>query len=121
MWSSFNPILNGHFLYPRRSDIDRTLNEDATDEIRDYRPDYNNRPSNTIVFMTDVTTTCVLNCEFQVCVCDFWRIIGKPTVFFRIQEFSFRNPTSSTTIGDVLLPTQIESRKHTSQDRSTTY
>ena len=32
-------------MYPR-PDIDRPLNEAAADKIRDYRDDYNNRPSN---------------------------------------------------------------------------
>ena len=57
MGSSSNPILNGHLLYPRPTDTDRSLNEDAADKIRDYRADYNNRPSNSIVVMPAVVTT----------------------------------------------------------------
>ena len=36
---------------------DRTLNEDDTDMIRDYRADYNNRPSTSISFIPSVVTT----------------------------------------------------------------
>ena len=35
-------------MYPRPTDIDRSLNEVPVDEMSDYRPDYYNRPSNTI-------------------------------------------------------------------------
>jgi hypothetical protein len=53
--SSSNPILDGHLHYP--DDIHRPLNEAATDKIRDYRTDYNNRPSNSISFMPSVAST----------------------------------------------------------------
>ena len=43
--------------YPPPSDIDRPLNETVTDKIRDYRADYNNRPSKAIFFMTVVSST----------------------------------------------------------------
>ena len=74
-------------MYPRPTDIDRSLNEVAADKIHDYRGDYNNRPSNAIDFMSAVATTS-----------------GRP-----IQPV----PLPSR---DVLLPVQIESRQHTSQD-----
>ena len=50
--------------YP--ADIDRTLNETATDKILQYRADYyNNHPSHTIVFMSAITSTSGrLQCEF---------------------------------------------------------
>ena len=38
--------LNGNLRYP--NDIDRSLNETATDKIRKYRADYNNNPPNSI-------------------------------------------------------------------------
>ena len=41
--------LNGNLLYP--NDIDRSLNEDATDKIRKYRTDYNNNPPTTVSFI----------------------------------------------------------------------
>jgi hypothetical protein len=45
--SSSDPSINGHLHYP--NDVDRSLNEDAADKIRQYRTDYNNnRPSNAI-------------------------------------------------------------------------
>ncbi len=50
-----NPSLNGNLHYP--TDIDRTLNEVATDKILPYRVDYNNRPSLVISFMTTITCT----------------------------------------------------------------
>ena len=66
-WSS-NPIRNWNLLYPRPTDIDRPLNEPVPDKIRDYCADYDNRPSNTIDFMTAVANTFeLLHCEF-VCI-----------------------------------------------------
>ena len=39
-WGSIsNPSLNGNLHYP--TDIDRTLNEDVSDKILQYRTDYN--------------------------------------------------------------------------------
>ncbi len=62
-WGSrSNPILNGHLHYP--TDIDRTLHEHA-DKILQYRPDYSNRPSHSISFMSDIVSTSDrLHCEF---------------------------------------------------------
>ena len=45
--------INGHYL----NDVDRSLNETVVDKIRAYRPDYNNRPSNSISFMTTIVST----------------------------------------------------------------
>jgi hypothetical protein len=53
--SSSDLNLNGHFHYP--NDIDRSLNEDATDKIRKYHADYNNNPPNTISFMSVIVST----------------------------------------------------------------
>jgi hypothetical protein len=55
--SSSDPSLNGHLHYPM--DIDRSINEDAVDKIRKYRPDYNNNnnPPSTVSFMTVITIT----------------------------------------------------------------
>jgi hypothetical protein len=63
-WGSWSdPSLNGHLHYP--NDFDGSLNETATDKVRQYRVDYNNRPSNTISFMTSmVSTSGRLHCEF---------------------------------------------------------
>ena len=61
--SSSNPSLKGHLHYP--NDSDGPLNEAAADKIREYRADYNNRPSNAISFMPAVaSTTGRLHCEF---------------------------------------------------------
>ena len=53
--SSVDTSINGHLHYP--NDLDRTLNEDASDKIRTYHVDYNNRPPNTLSFMTVITST----------------------------------------------------------------
>jgi len=47
--SSTDPTLNGHLHYP--NDLDKPLNESATDKIRKYLVDYNNNPPNAISFM----------------------------------------------------------------------
>ena len=52
--SSSNPSLNGNLHYP--NDIDRSINEDATDKIRKYRTDYNNNPPSVVAFMPDITS-----------------------------------------------------------------
>ncbi len=52
--SSSDPSLNGNLHYP--NDIDRSLNEVATDKIRKYRADYNNPPS-TVSFMPTIAST----------------------------------------------------------------
>jgi hypothetical protein len=53
--SSSDPCLNGHLHYP--NDLDGPLNEAAADKIRQYRADYNNRPSNAISFMSAIAST----------------------------------------------------------------
>ena len=51
--------------YP--TEIDRTLNETVSDEILQYRTDYNNRPSDLISFIPPVDgTSDHLHCEFVV-------------------------------------------------------
>jgi hypothetical protein len=60
---AFQPSL---WAYRHPVDIDRVLNEAAADTIRDYRADYNNRPSTSICFMTAVASTSDrLNCELR--------------------------------------------------------
>ena len=53
--SSSDPSINGHLHYPH--DLDRPLNEAAADKIRQYRADYNNRPSNAISLMPAIAST----------------------------------------------------------------
>jgi len=61
--SSTDPTLNGQLHYP--NDLHKPLNEVATDKIRKYRADYNNKPPNAISFMPAVArTTGSLHSEF---------------------------------------------------------
>ncbi len=53
--SSSDPSINGHLHYP--NDLDGSLKETATDKIRQYHTDYNNRPSNSISFMSVIVST----------------------------------------------------------------
>jgi hypothetical protein len=53
--SSSDPSLNGHLHYP--NDIDKSLNETATDKIRKYRSDYNNNPPTTVSFMPAISSS----------------------------------------------------------------
>jgi hypothetical protein len=57
--SSSDPSLNGHLHYPPNypNDIDRSLNEVASDKIRKYRADCNNNPPNGISFMPPIPST----------------------------------------------------------------
>jgi hypothetical protein len=52
--SSSDLNLNGHLHYP--NDIDRSLNETATDKIRKYRADYNNNPPNDTSFIPAIAS-----------------------------------------------------------------
>jgi hypothetical protein len=53
--STTDPTLNGHLCYPNK--LDQSLNDTSTDKIRKYRGDYNNRPPNTVSFMTAIPST----------------------------------------------------------------
>ena len=53
--SRSDPSINGHLHYP--NDLDGPLNEVTSDKIRQYRSDYNNRPSNSISFMPAIIST----------------------------------------------------------------
>ncbi len=55
--SSSDPTLNGTLHYPNPNDIDRSLNEAASDKISKYRTDYNNNPPNAISFMPAIAST----------------------------------------------------------------
>jgi hypothetical protein len=63
--SSSDPSINGHVHYP--NDLDGPLNETVEDKIRQYHPDYNNRPSNTTSFMPSMASTCVYIEEKNQC------------------------------------------------------
>ena len=61
---SCNPVLNGKIHYPLPADIDKLLHDDAAKKIREYRADYNYRPSTPTSFMAaDATTSGRLHCE----------------------------------------------------------
>ena len=82
---------NGHLPYP--NDLDRKLNEVATDKIRAYRTEYNNRPSNAISFMTAIPSTSgCLHYEF-VCLL-FLQVHGETDRFFAASGVRFTEPTS---------------------------
>ena len=50
-----DPSIHGHLHYP--NDIDRSLNEDATDKIRKYRADHNNNPPSSVAFIPIIPST----------------------------------------------------------------
>ncbi len=52
--SSSNPDLNGKLHWP--NDMDKSLNETATDKIQKYHADYNDNP-NSISFMSVIPST----------------------------------------------------------------
>ncbi len=57
-WGSrSNPVLNGKLHYVPPPDIDKPVHDDDTAKIREYRTDYNNRPSHSISFMPAVSTS----------------------------------------------------------------
>ncbi len=53
--SNSDPSINGHLHY--HNDIDRSLNETATDKIRKYHPDYNNNPPSSVAFIPIIAST----------------------------------------------------------------
>jgi hypothetical protein len=53
--SSSDPSLNGHLHYPM--DIDRSINEAASDKIRKYHADYNNNPPSVVSFIPPIAST----------------------------------------------------------------
>jgi hypothetical protein len=86
--SSSDPSINGHLHYP--NDLDRSLNEAATDKIRQYRAECNIHPSNTIslclLLLVRLGGYIVNLSSFYFC-----KLIGKLTAFLKLQEFSLRN------------------------------
>ncbi len=69
-----------------------SLNKAANDKIRKYRADYNNNPPHAVAFMPAIVGRLV---DCTVNLSDFYsyRLIGKLTVFFQLQEFSQLNQT----------------------------
>jgi len=81
-----DPNLNGQLHYPQ--DIDKSLNEAASDKIRKY----NNNPPNDVSFYR---LFLVHRADYIVNLSNFYSysLIGKLTAFFHLQEFSQRNQT----------------------------
>ncbi len=83
--SNSDPRLNGHLNYP--ADIDRTLNETVDAKILQYRPDYNNRPSHAISFLSAISSTSgSLHVDF-VCLL-FLQAHRETDRFLQFQELS---------------------------------
>ncbi len=53
--SSTDPTMNGHLRYP--NNLDQSLDDTATDKVRKYRDDYNNRTLSVVSFMTAIAST----------------------------------------------------------------
>jgi hypothetical protein len=56
-----NPVSNGNLHYPLLADIDKPLHDATAEKIREYRADYNNRPSHSISFMPAVEELSMRN------------------------------------------------------------
>jgi hypothetical protein len=85
--SSTDCTLHGHLRYP--NNLDQSLNDTTPDKIRKYHTDYNNNPPNTVSF---IPLFLLRLGGYIVNLSDFYsyRIIGKLSVFFQLQEFRFR-------------------------------
>jgi hypothetical protein len=89
--SSSDPSINGHLHYP--NNLDRQLNEAASDKIRAYRADYSNRPYNAISFMPAIASTSRrLHCEF-VCLL-FLQAHRETARFFAVSGGQLAQPCS---------------------------
>jgi len=93
--SSSDPSINGRLHHP--NDLDGPLHEAAADKIRQYRTDYNNRPSNAIPCMPAIASTSGrLHSEFVRLL--FLQAHRQTDRFLQLQEFSLRNlPVASST------------------------
>ena len=95
-------MFNGTLYYPTPADTDNPLNEVVTNKIRDYRADYNNRPSNSISFMPAVASTSSrLHCELVRII--FLQAHGK--AFLQLQELSMCNTNRTSSASAALLST----------------
>ena len=108
-----NPILDDSLHHPLPANIKKTLHAAAAEKIREYRTDYNNRPSHSISFIPAVPTTSDrLHCELV----RIWFLqTHRETPLF----CSFRSWSSATQPGLVsfpshsfLLPDQICTQVH---------
>ncbi len=117
--SSSDPSINGHLHYP--NDLDGPLNEAAADKIRQYRADYNNRPSNAISFMPAIASTSGrLHSEFVRLL--LLQAHRETTAFLKLQEFSLRNlPVACSTTAARRSPHSSSPKSRTSLPRLQLY
>jgi hypothetical protein len=107
--SSSDTTLHGNLHYP--NDVDRSLNEVATDKIRKYYTDYKNNPSNDISFMTPVASTSGrLHNEFALLL--FLQTHRETDLFFASSGFHLAQSTSvssqlKTKVGSTLAKTVV--------------
>jgi hypothetical protein len=89
MGSSSDPSLNGHLKYP--NNLDQSLNDAASDKIRKYHTDYNNRSPSVVSFMP---VLLVRQTGYIVNFSEFYsyRLIGKLTVFFETSGVHLPTP-----------------------------
>ena len=82
---------------------DNPLHASDDDKIRDYRTDYNNRPSNnTLSFIPVVPVSSGhIHCELVRILC--WQTHGKPTASFQLQELRMCNITITCSVSDYSL------------------
>jgi len=88
--STSNPLFNGRLHYPL-PDIDKPLNDDTVEKIREYHADYSNRPSNSTSFIPVVPTTFDrLHCELEriLFLQDHRKLTGVCVVGLQIQELN---------------------------------
>jgi hypothetical protein len=107
--SSSDPSINGHLHYP--NDVDRSLNEVATDKIRKYHTDCNNNPPNDISFPLCLLLIVRLGGYIvNLCGFYFYKVIGKLTVFciFRSSACAIKQWTLPIPTRGVLLPPEIK-------------
>ncbi len=94
----------------------QSLKETGTDKIRDYRADYNNRPSNSISFMSVVVRTSDhLHCEF---VRILFLSTHRDTDCFFLFIWSCTKQTRTCSISSALLSYFYSHRSHTHPSHS---
>ena len=87
-----DPSRNGHLHYP--NDLDGPLNEATDDRTRQYHTDFNNRPFDTISFMTVIgSTSGRLQCQFVSLL--FLQAHRETDLFLATSGFSSHNQPST--------------------------
>ncbi len=130
--SSSDPSINGHLHYP--NDIDRSLNETATDKIRKYRADYTNNPPNAgrlhsefvcLLFLQDhrETDRFFVTSGVQLAQSDRGQFHYKRVVFSLQLKSNFGNILAKDVTLRIILNIDgapVTSRSHTHQSTSQT-